>query len=97
MTAISMAVLRDAVVQRTAVHCGILLIYMVFYHVIPNALSETNQFWTVSRRSTYRRSDAGNLGSLCFIVHEKIDLQTDSQTDGHGENISVFFPRGKKR
>ena len=41
---------------------------------------------------TYRRSDAENLGSWCFMIHEKID----SQTDGHGEYISVFFPPEEK-
>ena len=35
----------------------------------------------------YRRSDAKNLGSLCFMVHEKIDR--------HGENMSVFFHEKK--
>ena len=30
------------------------------------------------------------------MVREKIGLQTDGQTDGHGDNISVFFPMRKK-
>ena len=30
------------------------------------------------------------------MVREKIGLQTDRQTDGHGDNISVFFPMRKK-
>ena len=39
----------------------------------------------------YRRSDAENLDSVCLMVREKID----SQTDGDGEYISVFFPMKK--
>ena len=30
------------------------------------------------------------------MVREKIGLQTDRQTDGHGDNISVFFSYRKK-
>ena len=30
------------------------------------------------------------------MVREKIGLQTDRRTDGHGDNISVFFPMRKK-
>ena len=41
--------------------------------------------------SQYRRSDADNFGSVCLVVRQKID----SQTDGHGEYMSVFFPMKK--
>ena len=39
----------------------------------------------------YRQSDAENFSSVCLMVHEKIG----SQTDRHGDNISVFFPMKK--
>ena len=55
---------------------------MVFNKFKPNALSEINQIWIVSRRSI---DNAGNLGFLCFIGHEKIDSETDRQTDGRTE------------
>ena len=44
----------------------------------------------------YRWSNAENLGSVRFMVREKIH----SHTDGHGEYISVFYPipnEGKKK
>ena len=52
-----------------------------FYHVIPN-LVVRNKPNLDCIQGKYRRSDAENLGSLCFIVLEKIDLQTDRRTDG---------------
>ena len=39
----------------------------------------------------YRRCDANIFGSVRLVVREKIS----SQTDGHGEYISVFFPMKK--
>ena len=41
--------------------------------------------------------DAENLGSLCFIVHEKIATHRSDLTDGHGENSkqSSCSPRKK--
>ena len=67
-----------------------------FYHVIPNLVvrNKPNLDWFQGK---YRRSNAENIGSVCLMVREKIGLQTDRQTDGHGDNISVFFPIGKKR
>ena len=66
-----------------------------FYHVIPNLVvrNEPNLDWFQGK---YRRSDAENIGSVCLMVREKIGLQTDGRTDGHGDNISVFFPMRKK-
>ena len=66
-----------------------------FYHVIPNLVvrKEPN---LDSFQGKYRRSDAKNIGSVCLMVREKIGLQTDRQTDRHGDNISVFFPMRKK-
>ena len=66
-----------------------------FYHVIPN-LVVRNEPNMDCFQGKYSPSDAENLGSLFFIVHEKIDSQTDRQTDGHGKNISVFFLMRKK-
>ena len=66
-----------------------------FYHVIPKRVVRNKPNLDCFQEK-YSRSDAENLGSLCFIVHEKIDSQTDRQTDGHSENISVFFPMRKK-
>ena len=43
----------------------------------------------------YRWSNAENFGSVRLMVREKISSQTDRQTDGHGEYISVFFPMKK--
>ena len=67
-----------------------------FYHVIPN-LVVRNEPNLDCFQGKYRRSDAENIGSVCLMVGEKIGLQTDRRTDGHGDNISVFFPIGKKR
>ena len=66
-----------------------------FYNVIPNLVvrNEPNLDWFQGK---YRRSDAENIGSVCLMVREKIGLQTDGRTDGHGDNISVFFPMRKK-
>ena len=36
----------------------------------------------------HKRSDAGNFGSVCLLVLEKIH----SQTNRHGDNINVVFP-----
>ena len=63
-----------------------------FYHVIPN-LVVRNKPNLDCFQGKYRRSDAENIGSVCLMVGEKIGLQTD----GHGDNISAFFPIGKKR
>ena len=41
----------------------------------------------------YRRSYAENLGSLCFMVHKKIDTQTDEQT--RRKHKHLFSPRKK--
>ena len=67
-----------------------------FYHVIPNLVDRNEQNLKFFQRK-YRRSDAENIGSVCFMIREKIGLQIDRRTDGHGDNISVFFPIGKKR
>ena len=72
-----------------------------FYHVIPNLVvrNETNLDCFQGR---YRWSDAENIGSVCLMSHGSrenwfTDSQTDRRTDGHGDNISVFFPIEKKR
>ena len=57
-----------------------ILLYMVFYHVIPN-LVVRNEPNLDSFQGKYRRSDAENIGSVCLMVREKIGLQTDRQTD----------------
>ena len=62
-----------------------------FYHVIPN-LVVRNKPNLDCFQGKYRRSDAGNIGSVCLMVREKIGLQTDR----HGDNIRVFFPMRKK-
>ena len=67
-----------------------------FYHVIPNLVNK-NKPHLDSLQGKYRRSDAENIGSVCFMVREKIGLPTDGRTDRHGEYISVFFSIGKKR
>ena len=66
-----------------------------FYHVIPNLVVRNEPNFD-RFQGKYRRSDSENIGSVCLMVREKIGLQTDRQTDGHGDNISVFFPMRKK-
>ena len=58
-----------------------ILIYVHgFYHVIPN-LVDRNEPNLDCFQGKYRRSDSENIGSVCFMVREKIGLQTDRQTD----------------
>ena len=59
---------------------GNILIYIRFYHVIPN-LVVRNEPNLDSFQGKYRRSDVENIGSMCFMVRQKIGLQTDGQTD----------------
>ena len=66
------------------------LVFSVFLHFIPNALSEMNQIWIVSSTCL----DGATLKILVLRVlwlAHKIGSQTDRQTDGHGDIISVFF------
>ena len=76
------------------------LIFSVLAWFFTNLIRTHCQKWTkfgYCFQGNYRRSEAKNVGSVCFMVREKIGLQTDGQTDRHGEYISVFYPIGKKR
>ena len=62
----------------------------------PSCQKRRTKFGLFPSHWKYRRSDAGNIGSVCLMVREKIGLQTDGRTDRHGEYISVFFSYRKK-
>ena len=59
-----------------------------FYHVIQN-LVDRNEPNLDRFQGKYRRSDAENIGSVCFMVREKIGLQTDRRTDGQTRRIHI--------
>ena len=67
----------------------------VFFKFNPNASSEMNQFWIDSSICIDGATLKMLLLCVSWFARKLAHRQTDSQTDGHGEYISVFFPMKK--
>ena len=67
---------------KRSIQCGIYINIQGFYHVIPN-LVVRNEPNLESFQGKYRRSDAGNIDSVCLTVREKL-------TDRYGDNMIIL-------